>query len=339
MIVYIIGKLPPPIGGVTMHTHRLGLWLSKMDGVVVIHIEPKLLSIVKFYWGLLLRRREQVVVHCQISSVWGFMVIASIIRVAFSRAKLVYSLHSEFWIPDNVTRNALFGWVARFNLANASLIVADNNNIKNAALAYSQYVCMQSPFLPPPGELISQSLSSYLELPELDAPVIVFNAYRLVYRPDGRDVYGLDVLLDAFGKINFDATLILLIPVLSDDDLSRIASALTSMSENLNKDRIHLVSSVDIEGWQVIAKADVFVRPTITDGDALSVRESIYYGVPAVVSDCTLRPPGVITFKTGDADDLAEKIKVAIRRGKENSTISTTKNPAQEFFLQYSNLF
>jgi glycosyltransferase involved in cell wall biosynthesis len=339
MKIFLVGKIPPPIGGVTMHTKRLGYWLSKINGLSVTYIFPKFFSLIAFFGKMLLLRRKSSVVHCQISSVWGALVIVFILRLSRSRAKFVYSLHSEFWIPDNTAKNTLLGWGGRHILASASLIIADNKNIQEAALVYAPYVCVQSPFLPPPGELLSQSLSSYLELPELDVPVIVFNAYRLVYRPDGRDVYGLDVLLDAFGKINFDAALILLIPVLNDDDLSKIASTLTSMSGNLNKDRIHLVSRVDIEGWQVIAKADVFVRPTITDGDALSVRESIYYGVPAVVSDCTARPPGVITFKTGDADDLAEKIKVAIRRGKEKSTINTTKNPAHEFFLQYSNLF
>lgn len=339
MNIFLVGKIPPPIGGVTMHTQRLSYWLSKINGLSVTHIAPKFLSMIAFFGKMLLLRRKSSVVHCQISSVWGALVVVFILRLSRSRAKLVYSLHSEFWIPDNAKKNTLRGWGGRHILANTSLIIADNKNIQEAALAYASNVCVQSPFLPPINRLLSQSLSSYLDLPELVAPVIVFNAYRLVYRPDGRDVYGLDILLDAFGKIDFNATLILLIPVLGDDDLSKIASILKFIPRNLNKDRIYLVSRVDIEGWQVIAKADVFVRPTITDGDALSVRESLYYGVPAVVSDCTARPPGVITFKTGDADDLAEKIKIAIRRSKENSTIDTTKNPAQEFFLQYSNLF
>jgi glycosyltransferase involved in cell wall biosynthesis len=47
---------------------------------------------------------------------------------------------------------------------------------------------------------------------------------------------------------------------------------------------------------------DVFVRPTITDGDSVSVRECLSLGVPVVASDAVARPPGCVLFKSRDMD-------------------------------------
>ena len=42
----------------------------------------------------------------------------------------------------------------------------------------------------------------------------------------------------------------------------------------------------------VIREADVFVRPTSSDGDSVSVREALTLGVPCVATDVAVRPPG-----------------------------------------------
>lgn len=338
ILVYLIGKLPPPMGGVTVHTQRLGAWLSMIENVEVRHISTKF-SFIKFAFEMLGSKSRATVVHCQISSEYGLIIVGLIVLLSRRRAKFVYSIHSEYWIADRISKRFYVSFLIRYFLRKLSFLIADNINIKRAASEFCDHVHVLSPFLPPVGALVKCELSSYLGLKSFDSPVLVFNAYKLVYRSDGKDVYGLDVMLAAFEKIDFPVTLVLLIPELNLGDKDIIDAFIQNMRAGVNKERIHIVVRPDLEGWQVIAKSDVFIRPTITDGDALSVRESLYYGVPTVVSDCTVRPLGVITFKTGDADDLAEKIKIAIRRGKENSTIDTTRNPARNFFLLYSNLF
>src|SRR5205085_5560132 len=58
----------------------------------------------------------------------------------------------------------------------------------------------------------------------------------------------------------------------------------------------------------IIARSDVFVRATFSDGDAISVREAISLGTPVVASDVVSRPAGTLCFKTGEAMDLAAKV-------------------------------
>lgn len=65
----------------------------------------------------------------------------------------------------------------------------------------------------------------------------------------------------------------------------------------------------------VMQRAQVFVRPTSVDGDAITVREAMALGVPCVASDASARPEGALLFKTGDAADLVEKVLQAIVQG------------------------
>jgi hypothetical protein len=56
----------------------------------------------------------------------------------------------------------------------------------------------------------------------------------------------------------------------------------------------------------VIAACDVFVRPTLADGDSVSVREALALGRVVVASAVGHRPEGVLTFRAGSAANCAE---------------------------------
>ena len=56
----------------------------------------------------------------------------------------------------------------------------------------------------------------------------------------------------------------------------------------------------------------LFVRPTRTDGDANSIREALYLGVPSIASDAAPRPDGVRTFRSGDLDDFEREVRRAL---------------------------
>jgi glycosyltransferase involved in cell wall biosynthesis len=56
----------------------------------------------------------------------------------------------------------------------------------------------------------------------------------------------------------------------------------------------------------VVAACDVFVRPTLVDGDAVSVREALALGRPVAASAVGARPPQAQLFPAGDAAALTE---------------------------------
>jgi hypothetical protein len=54
------------------------------------------------------------------------------------------------------------------------------------------------------------------------------------------------------------------------------------------------------------------VRPTLADGDAISVREAIALGRRVVATSASARPPGVHLCRAGSASDLARAMKRAL---------------------------
>jgi glycosyltransferase involved in cell wall biosynthesis len=58
----------------------------------------------------------------------------------------------------------------------------------------------------------------------------------------------------------------------------------------------------------LIARSNVFVRPTLRDGDSISVREALALHVPVVASNVGTRPEGVQLFEAGNVDELVKAV-------------------------------
>src|SRR5690606_7512387 len=58
----------------------------------------------------------------------------------------------------------------------------------------------------------------------------------------------------------------------------------------------------------LIEQADIILRPTNTDGDALTVREGLFLGKKVIASDVVKRPEGPYIFKNRDLNSLMDVI-------------------------------
>jgi glycosyltransferase involved in cell wall biosynthesis len=56
------------------------------------------------------------------------------------------------------------------------------------------------------------------------------------------------------------------------------------------------------ELYPLLPHVDLLVRPTASDGDALTIREAHALGVPTVVSDAAPRPSACTVFRSRDPD-------------------------------------
>jgi glycosyltransferase involved in cell wall biosynthesis len=78
---------------------------------------------------------------------------------------------------------------------------------------------------------------------------------------------------------------------------------------------VHQLGALDrAQSLGVIEAADLFLRPTRADGDAISVREALALGRRVVASDACPRPRGVAVHRAGDAHDLATCALAALER-------------------------
>lgn len=98
---------------------------------------------------------------------------------------------------------------------------------------------------------------------------------------------GLDVLLRAIAKARTDHGLIGHLTLVGDGP---DAERLRDLSRDLDLETV-----VQFVGWQsepaqVVAQADVFVLPSLTEGLPNSLLEALLIGVPAIASDCNYGP-------------------------------------------------
>ena len=68
-----------------------------------------------------------------------------------------------------------------------------------------------------------------------------------------------------------------------------------------------------------IAQSDLMLRTTLYDGDAVSVREALYLGVPVIASDNGMRPQGVHLIPRQDVNALDHAIVKLLSENKERS--------------------
>jgi glycosyltransferase involved in cell wall biosynthesis len=86
--------------------------------------------------------------------------------------------------------------------------------------------------------------------------------------------------------------------------------------------------------------ADAVVRSTFVDGDAITVREALAFGVPVVASDTGFRPEGVTLFRKGDVSDLVVKLGevLAAPRVASSAPPASQDQPARNLWQLYSEL-
>jgi glycogen synthase len=127
----------------------------------------------------------------------------------------------------------------------------------------------------------------------------------LFFRPE----YGFDLLVEGIARLRrrYPALGCL---VMGSGEQS-VEAARCVREAGLEND-VLLLGDVDHETClSLICRSHVFVRATLEDGDSMSVREALALGVPVVASRVGSRPAGTILFQPGDVDEMVSKINLA----------------------------
>jgi glycosyltransferase involved in cell wall biosynthesis len=92
-----------------------------------------------------------------------------------------------------------------------------------------------------------------------------------------------------------------------------------------------------MELWPLLRKINLLLRPTKSDGDALSIREALFFRIPVISSDVVPRPEGTIIYKLNSREDLLEKTIYLIEHYKDfvSDLGSNTINFAHKIIEQY----
>ncbi|MBI2524701.1 MAG: glycosyltransferase [Candidatus Rokubacteria bacterium] len=249
---------------------------------------------------------------------WGVVLLAAC-AVRARRATGILTLHSGM-APDYLAGLGAAGRAAARVAAGAfAEIVCVNERIREALSALGVDAARLS------------VIPAYLGLDD-PAPLSAEDRERvagcapLVVTAGGPDPeYGLPVLVQALPALRsgFPRLGCVVVGSGGNEDLTRLVDRLGL------RDCVHCVGEVARERYlALLARADVFVRPTYADGDALSVREALALGVPVLASDTDCRPPGVTLFRRGAAADLAAKLSSMLAGSARGAPRSAAAPPA-----------
>ncbi|WLD82862.1 glycosyltransferase [Selenomonas dianae] len=305
-----IGPLPPPLGGISVYLYRLK-HLKPNDR----YINSNTLGKIGFL-RLLCKKKEELVLHGYNMKKLTALYFASL----FLGLKYTVVLHGEGVFQR---KNVISWYLLRKSLQRAQSIQFVNQKLKERmGEMFPELLscfCVQSPFLPPPLEDEAAILGTYpKELHHFitnSSPLLVANAFKIVFWNDGTELYGLDMCVELVHRLKSQYPQIGLVFALADD--SSEPDYFAKVKERILTDKLNehiYFMTGQRELWPLFRKADLMVRPTCTDGYGISIAEALYFDCPAIASDVCVRPEGTILFNSRDMDDFYEKASEILSR-------------------------
>lgn len=293
----LVGPCPPPHGGISVHVAEARRQLEERGarcGVVDSgHARPGTLASVRRQTA----HGATMHLHTNGHNVKSWLVALGCGRAAGRARGRVLTLHSGM-VPQFLDARAHHRLLARLVMREYERVLCVNDSVRDAVdglgvdAAKLQVVPAFLPVRAADGELPSD-VAAWMARHQ---PVLTT---ALCLRPE----YGFDVLLEGL------VVLARRHPRIGCVVLGVGPAGAAQVRAHGLDDSVLLAGDV-AHGASLgaMAGADVFVRPTLEDGDAVSVREALQLGRPVVASDAGHRPAGVVLFPKGDGARMAQAV-------------------------------
>jgi glycosyltransferase involved in cell wall biosynthesis len=320
--VAIWAHIPPPFGGMTVHVSRLITKLDENNLSYQMYSFDRYINhrrdiyyvrqnIAKWFIRLLFGNIENI--HYVFTTrVWVRLLAVIIGR---TRGKVIILRIGGQSLQKSIsTKNLFLKYMSIIAIRYATIVIGVNEEICKFVIelgAKRNNVYHIPGFIPPSGDNVSikSNIKSFFNL---RTPLLVTSGQLL---PNAKeDIYGIWSIiagLEMLKKKYADIGLFIQIYEVKYKNHDLINLLVREIERRKLNDSVFIYTEQD-ELWPYIARADIYIRNTSTDGDANSIREAISLGTPVVASDCVVRPDPVITFRTGDKNSMLEKINYAI---------------------------
>ncbi|MCL0062937.1 glycosyltransferase [Peptococcaceae bacterium] len=325
--ILIVGTYPPPYGGISVHIERLrnilvnsGIYECHILDVSSVDAEKKKVyknitvvngnKITKLIKSLVeIKNFKGDIIHYHVSALGNFKYAGIMFNYINKKVKKMLTVHSGSFIKDYINSNWVDKKLIVWNLKMFDCIITVNNTqadfIKNKLSVKKQIVTIPA-FLPPEysdckddNPIIKEEIQ---ELKRKFKKIIVSSGYM-------REYYGFHIIIEAIKELSKECSedIALIIVTYAEPNLKYSNEILNSIKGLGNVKLYNDLKPVDFA--LILKQSDIFIRATDRDGDAVSIREAMYFNKQILASDCVDRPEGVVLFKTMDKSDLKAKIK------------------------------
>jgi hypothetical protein len=310
----IVGVVPPPIGGVSVHVARL-LDSLVQRGEQFAFADIKKLGLLQLFKAIAAHK----IVHIHMSNSYVRLVL-----VIFARSlgkQVIFTLHRSLGRGGKIS---LMADMASIRFAQLPLML--NAFSYDKAKKANKNTRLVSAFIPPGNEppLASDVCTAVADLKTKYEQVWATNAYHASFDKFGREIYQLTLLVDIFAGLPGQALVI--------SDPSGSYKLLFEQNGTVLPPNV-LLLAFGHSFYRLLEITDGLLRITTTDGDSLSVKEALYLNKTVIATNVVDRPAGVYLVNLNQVD-----VSAAITSRLSPQTNSQLINAADQLIDVYNSL-
>ncbi len=344
--IALVSPFFPYIGGVSVSTERLYEKLTNenyhVDRIDIRFLNKNLnsfriLKLLRFLCLplILMFRKRYDVIHFHISGSLLRLYI-TLFRSFFSKkTKFISTVHGDV---SNLL-NEKFG---KFCIKGFDTIICVQKGDKEILSKYYKKDIYEIPAFIPPlvkenyEELIPEKILKFINK---DNHKLIVTTGSIVCNNNYFDLYGLKKTIEVFKELKLQNIKCKLLILLLGEEKNKVEKELFKIihniaNENVIKNNIFIYRVCNTELWPILKKTNIFFRPTLTDGDALSVREALVLNVPVLASNIAKRPQGTTLFDINNKNDFKIKLKNILFKEKQDIE-KLQKNNANDIISIY----
>lgn len=300
----IIGPYAPPFGGVSIHIKRLITLLSTNFEIIKIdespHIKPTLFNIRSFN----LFRYIKLVSKSNIIHIHSGHYLLRLLHFFTAKIldkKLIITVHAY----EENGKTFVEKYIDLFIFKQTGLVLIVNEEISQKLNLKNSII--KNAFLPPnlrEEEPLPLYINNWIQDKKDNGYFICCsNASRLDVC-NNEDLYGLDLCIEAAKICKEKNIKIAFVFIVSDTTGVLNIKFYEDLIQKYHLANLFYLHKFSISFISLVKQADIILRPTNTDGDALTVREGLFLKKKVIASNVVKRPEGTYIFKNRDLSSL-----------------------------------
>ena len=308
------GFTPPPIGGVSVYCKRLidklhakdeqiimrNFAASKSGCGYIIDVKNKL---IEFFKLLFVPKR---IIHSQFTN---FKLLLLLYLFGW-RHDIIMTLHNRRLVILNGWKR----WIVNRLFQRVKCVIY--NDPTYTSLLRGKFdldeakILILPTYIPPCKDELRGLTEDITDFLSMHTYSLSANASRIIKNELFGDLYGIDQLISLVDRLvnekGMDVGLVFCISdIFNYEYYNQCRSRIKELG--LENNFLFVVDSA-VNGFEVWAATDIFLRPTMSDMEGVSIKEALQFGTPVVASDVCTRPQEAILYEAGNADDLFEKV-------------------------------